>query len=607
MSIVGVIGAVVAVGMLIVVHELGHFLACRWVGVRVERFSLGFGPPLLRWKPGATEYVLSAIPLGGYVKMAGDEPGDPRTRAPDEFFSQPPGRRAFIIVAGVVVNAILALVCFIMAFQIGVEFPKAEVGRVIVGGPADEAGLQAGDEIVGVGGWRDVDFYDVYLLIALSDPKTGANLVVRRDGREHTVRLFPRYSPALGRPAAGFDAALSLTIMALVKGFPAESVGLQPADRVVAVDGVPMRSWSHLYGTLQESGGREVAVTVVRQGKELTFQVTPRPTFTYGLGASPEDGRPVIDRVGALTPAERGGLRQGDRIAALAGRGVEFWSELVGALAEAESGPLELTVERHGELHTVTVEVPAERKGWYNRIGVLGRPPVIGEVRPGGPADVAGLRPGMRVTQFGFSSDKLHPITYWEEMELEAAALLGPTLVLRAVADGADVEVTLTPEPGEPTGRYLIGIEPEAKKIVRKAGFFGACRLGVKKSLLTALSIYQFLRRMLFTRTISSNQLAGPLTIGVITYKAAAQADMGLLLYFLGMVGINLALVNLLPIPILDGGHLAVIGVEKLKGSPVSPRALALAQYIGLTLIISLFLLVTYNDITRHLKLLLGG
>lgn len=607
MSLLGVVGALLAVGLLIVVHELGHFLAAKRLGVRVERFAVGFGPALVRWRRGGTEYVLNAVPLGGYVKMAGEEPQEAGVGAPDEFFSQSPGRRALIIVAGVLMNALVALVCFVVAFQIGVKFPKAEVGRVVPGGPAEEAGLKPGDEIVGVGAWRDIDFHDLSQLIALSDPATGVDLTIRRAGREQRVRLRPRYSPALGSPVAGFDPAMSLTIKALLKGFPAERAGLRPGDRVVAVDGQTMRSWNHLYQTVQQSAGRELAVTVRRGDETLTFRVAPRPTCTYRLGARPRDGEPVLRAVVSLSPAERAGLVPGDRVVAVGGRRVSTWLELVGALREAPAGPLELTVERAGGRRSVTVKVPAETRQWHNRIGVLGLPPVVGEVEPGGPAEAAGLRPGMRVTPFVLSDGSLHPVSYWEELEVEADHLHGLPLRLRCEADGEVTEVTLRPTPGEPTGRYLIGIEPEPKMVVRKAGLLGAVRLGVKKSILTALSVYQFLRRLLFTRSISSGQLAGPLTIGYITYKAAAHADLSRLLYFLGVVGINLSLVNLLPIPILDGGHLMFIGLEKLKGSPVSPRALALAQYVGLALLIGLFLFVTYNDITRNLKFLLGG
>ena len=607
MSVLGVVVAAFVVGMLIVVHELGHFLVAKRVGVRVERFSVGFGPALVRWQRGGTEYVLRAVLLGGYVKMAGDEPTEGVTGAPDEFFSQPPGRRALIIVAGVAMNALLAFVCFIAAFQIGVKFPKAEVGAVVPGGPAEEAGLEPGDEILAVGGWHDVDMQDVLQLVALADPKVGLPFVVRRDGAERTVRLFPRYSPGVGTPTAGFDPAMSLTIKALVAGFPGESAGLRAGDRLVSADGEPLRSWNHLFDTVQRSGGRELRLAVERQGAMLTFPVTPQATYTYRLGASPADSEATLGAVMVLSPAERAGLAEGDRVLEVGGRPAGKWSELAQALAGAEAGPIAVVVERKGARQTLTVSVPAERARWYNRIGVLGRPPVVGEVEPGGPAEKAGLVPGMRVVRSGSSAESLRPVTFWEELEAEATALNGEPLLLACATPGGEVLLTLTPCEGEPTGRYLIGIQPEEKFLVRKAGFFGACRLGWSKSLLTAVSVYQSFRRILFTHTVSSSQLAGPLTIGYITYKTAAHAQLSRLLYFLGIIGINLSLVNLLPIPILDGGHLLIIAVEKVKGSPVSPRALALAQYVGLAFLVSLFLFLTYNDITLHLKLLLGG
>ena len=608
-----ILATVFVLGLLVFIHELGHFLVAKRVGVRVERFSVGFGPALVRWQRGGTEYVLRAIVLGGYIKMAGDEPTEGVTGAPDEFFSQTPGRRALIIVAGVVMNALLGFLCFIVAFQIGVKFPKAEVGAVVPGGPAEEAGLEPGDEILAVGGWHDVDMQDVLQLVALADPKVGLPFVVDRDGAERTVRLFPRYSPGVGTPTAGFDPAMSLTIKALVAGFPGESAGLSVGDRLVSVDDEPLRSWNHLFDTVQASGGRELRLTVERQGAMLTFPVTPQATYTYRLGASPADSEATLGAVMVLSPAERAGLAEGDRVLEVGGRPAGKWSELVQALAAAESGPVAVVVERKGVRRTLTVSVPAERARWYNRIGVLGRPPVVGEVDPGGPAAQADLLAGMRVVRSGSSAEDLQPVTFWEELEAEATALNGEPLFLGCAPPagaGATPEgealLTLTPERGEPTGRYLIGIQPEQKFLVRKASFFGACRLGWSKSLLTAVSVYQSFRRILFTHTVSSSQLAGPLTIGYITHKTAS-TGLSRLLYLLGIIGINLSLVNLLPIPILDGGHLLVIAVEKVKGSPVSPRALALAQYVGLAFLVSLFLFLTYNDITLHLKLLLGG
>jgi regulator of sigma E protease len=376
---------------------------------------------------------------------------------------------------------------------------------------------------------------------------------------------------------------------------------------VVSADGETLRSWNHLFGAVQASGGRELRLTVERQGGTLSIGVTPQATYTYRLGASPVDSPATVGALMVLSPAEHAGLIVGDRVLEVGAQPVSGWSELAQTLAGTEAGPVTMVVERKGSRQTVTVVVPEDRSRWYNRIGVLGRLPVVAAVEAGGPAEKAGLLPGMRVTHSGLTSESLQPVTFWEELEAEATALNGQPLVLRCAGEGSEVLLTVTPAPGEPTGRYLIGIQPEGKFLVRKAGFFGACRLGWSKSLLTAVSVYQSFRRILFTHTVSSSQLAGPLTIGYIAYKTASHAQVSRLLYFLGIIGINLSLVNLLPIPILDGGHLLIIAVEKIKGSPVSPRALALAQYVGLAFLVSLFLFLTYNDITLHLKLLLGG
>jgi len=606
-SVVGVVGALLAVGLLIVVHELGHFLACRWVGVRVERFSIGFGPALVSWKPGETEYVLGVVPLGGYVKMAGEEPSEGVTPAPDEFFSQPASGRALIIVAGVVMNAILAIVCFIIAFKMGVTFPKPEIGHVTPGGPADEAGLRSGDEIVAVGGWRDVDYPDVLQLIALSDPAKGIDVSVRRDGSERTVRLYPAPSRALGMPVAGFNPAMSLRVGALMEGFPAQAAGIKPNDLIVAIDGAPVPSWPHMQQTVQESRGKELTVTVERENSRLDFTVTPEPTYTYELGAQPSVQAPEVAQVAEMSPAERAGLQEGDRILAVEGREAGSWSALDTLLAEAGPGSVGLTVRRGEDSKVLAVVVPEGRPLWDHLIGVLGQKPIVGSVEPGGPAEAAGLTPGTEVTDLGSSPESLRPLRFWEQLEGSVSAAQGGPIVLRCRRGEESILTTVTPRRGEPTGRSLIGIEAQPKRWERKAGLFGAIRLGTRKSMLTALQVYLFVRRVLFTRTISSEQIAGPITIGYITYKAAATSSWSRLLYLLGIVGVNLALINLFPLPILDGGHLAVIALEKVKGSPVSPRALAVAQYVGLALIISLFLLVTYNDITRNLKMLLGG
>ena len=145
------LAVVAGIGFLIFIHELGHFLVAKRMGVRVERFSLGFGPTIVGFRRGDTEYVLSWIPLGGYVKMAGENPGDPRAGAPDEFTSKPVWRRALIAVAGIAMNSVTALTAFVLAFQLGVEALSPVVGGTEAGWPAWEAGVREGDTLVAIG------------------------------------------------------------------------------------------------------------------------------------------------------------------------------------------------------------------------------------------------------------------------------------------------------------------------------------------------------------------------------------------------------------------------------------------------------------------------
>jgi len=193
MLAVDVLGAVmVAVGFggLIFIHELGHYLACRVTGTRVEAFSIGFGPKLFGWRRGHTVYKLSLIPLGGYVKMAAENPGERGTGAPDEFPNKSFSQRLFIMSAGVLFNLILAFLLFAWAFGIGVPTPKAQIGYVVRGGPAWEAGLLPGDTVTHVDGQEILGFTDLVAEVALSD-EGPVTLTVVRDGKTLELEVTP--------------------------------------------------------------------------------------------------------------------------------------------------------------------------------------------------------------------------------------------------------------------------------------------------------------------------------------------------------------------------------------------------------------------------------
>ena len=187
---VSTLASLLVLGLLVIVHETGHFLVARWAGVRVLRFSFGFGPRLLAWTRGHTEYAVSAIPLGGYVKMAGEQRTE-QTNQPWEYLSKPIGTRALIVFAGPFVNYLVALLSLWVVFVIGYPELLPDVGRIIDGMPAQTAGLQTGDRITAVDG-RAVHTWDEMTKIIYSSPGRSLAFRVARGGAEQTVAITPR-------------------------------------------------------------------------------------------------------------------------------------------------------------------------------------------------------------------------------------------------------------------------------------------------------------------------------------------------------------------------------------------------------------------------------
>ena len=274
-------------GVLIFVHELGHFLAARRVGVRVLTFSLGFGPKVLKVKRGDTEYCISAVPLGGYVKMAGESPEDPRSGAPDEFMSKTKWERFQILIMGPVMNILLAVVVLAIVLAQGAEVPAYEdksplVGAVERGSVAERAGFQRGDRLLTVAGddvpsWRDVD-------MAIG---TRANrdipITFDRGGRTMSVTVRPT---AQGRYEIGDIGVLpdvSPGVRSVVAGDPAERAGVKAGDVVVAVNGERMIFARHLADAISRNGGKQIELVIRRGNDELRVPVTPEQRGDRGL------------------------------------------------------------------------------------------------------------------------------------------------------------------------------------------------------------------------------------------------------------------------------------------------------------------------------------
>ena len=578
---------VLGIGLVIFVHELGHFWAAKLCKVRVETFSLGFGPRLLGFFSGGTDYRLSAIPLGGYVKMAGDTPGEDSASDPDALPQKSVGQRMFIYVAGVVMNMIFALVVFPIAFSAGVPFDAPIVGAVEPGTPAWKAGLEPGDEILGIGGHEIYGFANILTEVALGDP-SGMTFEIRRAGEDSvsSVELIPRWSEAAGRYIAGILPSATNEIV-VSKGGPAYSAGLRDGDRIVDVDGTPITDGRDLLDVTEDR--KSLTIVVDRAGERVRADVDL--TEHERTGPKIIGIRNVDNLVGGLRgDALDSGLFEGDQITAVNGRRVlsaKEWREWL----SSGQGEIRVLVDREGRTEEIACPESVRDALTYDVALVPCSDSTVVIVTPDSAAARAGLVDGARIVRVGGS-------------DVQTFAEIRDTI---QKADGAAVElVFVTPDgktetvrlAAEPTlaGFGIAGVKAIA---IRQFDLVGAMRAGWRSSLYWTKSTYLTLKKMILGE-VGTKNLGGIISIG---YASRSFAELGLakLFFFLAILSINLAFVNLLPIPILDGGHLLFLVVEKIKGSPVNERVMGYSQVVGLVMILALLLYVTYNDIVRLL------
>jgi regulator of sigma E protease len=440
---------VVALGILIVVHEYGHYLAARLCNVKVLRFSVGFGRPLLVWRRGrdATEWILAAIPFGGYVKMLDEREGPVEAaERPRAFNQQNVWRRVFIVVAGPVFNLLFAIAVYAGLFLYGLPEPRPIVAEPAAGTFAHAAGLHAGDTVRAVAGEPIETWQELRWRVIQGALQRESLLLEVSNERE---AIAQRRLDLTSFPAADFE------------GDALERIGLR------------------LF----------------------------RPPLA-----------PVFGTLVPGSPAERGGLKAGDRVLEAGGKSITYWEELVQAIRARPGAPLRLSIERNGERIAVEV-VPEIASAGGVQIGRIGAAPRVPESH----------------------------------------------------ADRILVRVNYGP--------------------------LGALAKACVKTTDIALFSLKILGRMLIGE-VSWKHLSGPVTIADY---AGQSAQMGWLSYvtFLALISISLAVLNLLPIPLLDGGHLLYYAVEIIRGSPVSERAMELGQRVGLALLLLMMAFAFYNDLNR--------
>ncbi len=334
---------ILVLSVLVFVHELGHYLAARHVGVRVQRFSIGFPPRAIGKKIGETEYMLSWIPLGGYVKLEGQNLDDENPADPRNYAAKTKLQRLYILVAGPVMNLALALVLMPLVFMLGVETPRYRldppvVAEVLAGSAAAQAGFHAGDRIVRLGtretpSWNALDQ-------ALSEQPLSGSLAFRVERAGAAAELSVPAAAFASNQPFGWKPLVEPVVGQLAPRSPAQQAGLQVGDRIVAVNGVAVSQWDQMPAEIQKSQGAELSLDVRRGGRMLKLSFAPmKQGGAWVIGISPGS---VVERHGFLDSVRLGT----GRIVQITGSTFSFLGHLVVGQGSLDTlgGPVKIGV-----------------------------------------------------------------------------------------------------------------------------------------------------------------------------------------------------------------------------------------------------------------------
>jgi regulator of sigma E protease len=561
----GLISFLVLIGVLVTVHELGHFLVAKWCGVKVLKFSVGFGPHIFSVTRGETEYVLAWIPLGGYVKMAGELPGEDvePEDAKRSFLGQPPWKRAAIVAAGPAFNLVFPIIAYFFVYLGDAEVLSSRVG------------------------WVEPDL-------------------------------------------------------------PASRAGIRPGDTFTRIDGKPIKTFDEIKEALSGAFDREIVVTVKRGEKEITATLTPTKTvetnpiekITRGLiGIAPVPRAPIVG-VPQDSPAYAAGLRTFDRIASVNGKPVKDELVFFDLVAKEPEGPLKVQVARSNVVDTPAtamivpelVELELTRtgaEGWAS-IGaepgdlyvwtVIPEVPVVVNGKTEmvqSPAALAGLKRGDRVKKVG---DRV--LGSWMSLQLELQAREKQPFELTWVSDGVEHTRTLAqvhvqvddefknrsevldfgarPRPTYQGLRDVLAAGPEPERIKLNLGPGDALAASLK-IVPVVIAKTALIIGKLFTGDVPLETVGGPIMLFQVASKSA-EAGLETFVANLAILSVNLGLMNLLPIPVLDGFGLLAALWEGIRRRPIPTRAREYANLVGMVMLAVLMVIVFKNDITKLLR-----
>lgn len=546
------------VGVLVVIHEFGHFVAAKLLDVKVLRFSIGYGRPLVRVKLRETEYQIAAFPLGGYVRILGvegDARGDDRSDklsargdAGRSFTSRPLWQRLVIVFAGPAANLVLPVVIYFVFFAGHSVLPAAVIGDVIDGGAAARAGLE-------------------------------------------------------------------------------------PGDRVLEIDGTPVRYWEEIETAVRSSPGKELHLRVARNAKVFERYLTPlEETVRHRDGAVTQQGRvgitykPFVPLVGVIdggSPAARAGLRTGDLIISVDGQPVRNWSDVsrhVGRFARRASlvyfrgsevpGVPQIQLRAAGFADLVPETQVDAQLNHQTYTGLEHAEMFVAHVDAGSPADSAGLRPGDLVTALDGVA-----VAHWVDLDQRLQAEPNRTFRLTWKRAAAGKTGTMSAELTQVRRKHFDDYDHTVTRLVFGArndvdrgtgatipidGRFGfAIGKALERTGEAISTMVSGVFKILGGDT-PGDALGGPLMMYRVASVSGTQGWDSFLL-MVALISINLGLINLLPIPMLDGGHLLVFALEAARRRALSTRVRERVQLAGLIVVGLITVLALRNDITRYL------
>jgi len=277
--LISVVSVVAVLGFMILIHEFGHFAVAKWLGVRVEQFAIGFGKRLIGFRRGETDYRINAIPLGGYVKMSGENPMDQRTDDPREFLNHSRWHRFLIAIAGPAMNILLAIILLTTVYMVHYEYPvyldkQAVVQGVRKDSPAEHAGIQAGDRIIKIDGIENPTWDQVQPRVWLN-PNQPLAVTIQRGDQVLQKTLTPKAVTTSEVGSVGWFPEEPVVVGRLDSDLPAAKAGVREDDRIVALNGKPVPSIESMIESLQQSKDQPVDLSVERSGQTLTFRLQP--------------------------------------------------------------------------------------------------------------------------------------------------------------------------------------------------------------------------------------------------------------------------------------------------------------------------------------------